>query len=200
MEERKNVSDSNSDISRVLSLLKQAYAITDQFRDIVESEIVGKQDVLPMTSTYEGLGSAMAFIGEALDILGDPGAPAYEKHVIGVDDTRDEIRSAYGICDEASRNIRPDSPLAGAAAYLKSCMYSLLDLTFSNDSQESLGKSLEICEIGDDVLDDIEAMPEEERDACYISPEAIKLHEKASEIRTVFEKLRPRHKPGSSDA
>lgn len=178
-------------IRSVCGALKSAYAIIDQFADIVRQEIVEKQKVLPMSSGYEGLEAAAGCIGEALDLLGDEDAPAYAKRTVNAESTRKSLRDAYGACERSLRNAKPDSPVSETALYLMNCAYSFLNLTFEADARESIGRALEIYDLAENAAAEIRSIPARDIESCYLSPEGAKLHEELDGVMSVFGSLRP---------
>ena len=189
------------DFSKVSSDLKNAYAIIDQINDIIHDELIEKQNILPMTVDFQGLESAMAYIGETLEELNDEAADIYNKHVISQFETRENLKKAYRECNDADKNIKPESYLADICAYLKTCFYVILNATYKNqsDAQSSIERVFDICDAGENALNDLEAMPEEDKINSYISPESDKLHDLIPDLQSILKSLRPRFDPDKNN-
>lgn len=192
-----------NDNEKLAECLKKAYAIADQFKDMVDSEILEKGGTLLMSSTYEGLASAAAYIGQALEAIGDPDAPAYQKHALQAESTRDAVRAAYARCVAITSHIIPGSASGGllgdAMAYLENCLYVMLGKTYAQDPQQAIGNILEICDLGCNALDDIDAIPEEELDTCLDPSHGINMKEEITALRDLFASLRPKYDPDKAD-
>ncbi len=184
-----------TDKNKAIENLHKAYEIVEQFDDIVKTELVEKQKLLPMTDGYEGLASALGYIGAALDALSDPENPSirHKRLVIEVPETRALITDAHQACTIVSKNLHPEGELMHATMFLESCFYSLLNAVYQDDAQSELNRVLEICECGDEALDTIESVPDEKCDEEYLNPAGQRIHPRIKQFREVFSKLRPKY-------
>lgn len=186
------------DLMIVMDRLEKAYSIISDFEGIISEELVEKQGLMPLASAYEGLGSALGYIGSALDALhcGDaaPDGEPFRKLAITAPAARRRISEAYQACDLAQRNLRSDSSLNDPAAFLKSCLYAMLEKTYKSngEAQTAINNILEICECGIETLDTIESVPEADCADNYMNSAGDTLHKRAPQLRELFESFRPK--------
>lgn len=175
-----------------LNALKQAYKIIDMFNDMITEEVIPKLNILFMSDDYQDLNTACAHIGGIIEKQ-EP-AQIYKQLLVTTKETRDALTNAYEACHLVCENIRDDSDLSHAVAYLKSCFYIILNATYTTDTeiQDRMGNMFEICDHGLEALDTIEAISDNDCDEAYLNKSGQRIHERISQLKETFQMLRPK--------
>lgn len=189
---------------KIIACLKQAYAIIDQFDSIVQKELIEKNNILPMTADHESLDTALGYLGAVIENVdkNNPENELYKKLIIDNTDTRHILSDAYDACELVADNLIENSDMLDAVTYLKSCLYTILNKTYteSQSIQENINNILEICEYGNETLDTIESVEDSQCDDLYLNKSGQRIHDRIAQLRHAFDILKPKTEKSDTNA
>ena len=192
--------NNNNNNNELINILNKAFNIVDEFSKIIQAEIIEKNGLLPMTKDYESLDAALGYIGLAIEKI-KPDEQDYYKLVIDNPATRKVLSDAYFACDAVSLNTIADTDIDNAVNYLKCCYYAILNKLYTTPetAQNAINNILEICDRGEEILDNFDNTDDKDFDAMYMNTSGQRLHSRLDQLRDAFKMLRPKYKPEASE-
>ena len=170
----------------MLQKLEHVYDILNTFCELMDNEIIPKMQTMYMTPTYEDLTTAKGIVGQILD----PDAQTHDCLMVSVPETRAALQKAYNDCQimENMASLSSDEPTIWQ---LKSCFYSILNSTYNPEvsAQQRLENILSICEIGQNLIDDLYS---DEFKKNIIPNNEREFYERAENLKQTFELLTPK--------
>lgn len=168
------------------SVLERAYAIADNFSDMLSGDVMRRTGILYMTDGYEGLDAACGLLGPYLG--GD------RKHLLVTgEDARQALKDAYLAVSLAAGNSKEGTELADICAGLEAALYGLLNMCYNGGDMLKSGieSALGVCGYADDILDGLEQAGPESLEGMYENPSGSRLDTAVPLARSAIAALRP---------